>query len=353
MANKTTRAQEVAYVVLDTNVLVYRTRLLSTALGAAFVYSLDRTGNKIGLPEVIELEMQKHTTKTVQDAISEIDNGYRIIEVTMGRRDDYKVPSVEEIEDRVTDRLEELGKFIERVPFTFDHAKSTLERVIQEIPPNRPKDLQFKDSAIWEAVLDLSDKGEVHFITDDKDFFQDRDPTKGLAAELKADVDAANKPILVHYGLDKYLEEIQEEIPELDRGEIANLLKDSLIDQLLERAAGKDYQLGELSSFKIDAFVTERPHLLAVEFRLEFEAFDVPAADTGELLDGIEIVEGSCSYDTADRDVRDIQLDEIVIQDLAGDAIPGLGHVMIRAGSAVLGRRIIPHRVREPLPSQE
>lgn len=338
------------YVVVDTGVLVHRTRLLSTALGAAFLYSLSRTGYKIALPEVIELEVAKHTEILVREAISMIDEGYRTIEVTMGSRDDYKVPTEELIENRVIDRFDELNDLIVRIPFTFDHAKSALLRVLGDVPPNRPKDQQFKDSAIWEAVIDASTSADVHFVSEDKSFFEDRDPKKGVASELQDDIDRAENRIFVHYGLDEYLGVIRDEIPALDEVAIARAIAESLVDQLLERAASKGFQRGSLASHRIEAFVTERPQMLAIKFQLEFEVFDVPYLDMDETADGIEAIEGNCSFNTGSGEVADIQLDSISIRDFEGKQIPGHGHAFIRAGSITLGRGRISHRILEPLP---
>ena len=349
MTDQNSQKQSATHVIIDTGVFVYRTRLLSTSLGAAFIYSLDRTGFKIGLPEVIELEVMKHTKISLNKAISQIEEGYRIIETTMGSRDDYKVPTEVEIEKTVANRFEELSDFISRIPFTFDHAKAALMRVVNEIPPNRPKDQQYKDSAIWEAVLEQSKKTNVHFITEDKAFFQARDPKKGLASELINEVENLENTILVHYQLENYLKSIQDEILELNEDAISTAIVNLIIDQLLERAADKNYQLGNLSRHKIEAFVTERPQILAVKFRIEFEVFNVTLNDRNDLSDGVEIVEGNCSFNTVGNEVSDILFDKISIKDLDGNQIPGHGHYFLQVNGLVLGRKRISHQIRRPV----
>jgi hypothetical protein len=50
-------------VVLDTNIWVYKTSLLRTALGAALINYLVRLKGVLGLPEVVEEEIVKQTAK--------------------------------------------------------------------------------------------------------------------------------------------------------------------------------------------------------------------------------------------------------------------------------------------------
>src|SRR5687767_1960869 len=105
----------------------------------------------------------------------------------MGSADDYQVPSEAEFEESAKSRLQELNSLLRRVPFTLEHAKSALKRVNDETPPNGPKNQQFKDSAIWEAVIELSETYPVHFVTEDKGFFEGREIRRGLAQALKAE----------------------------------------------------------------------------------------------------------------------------------------------------------------------
>lgn len=69
--------------------------------------------------------------------------------------------------------------------FTFDQAQGALRRVLDKVPPNAEKNQQYKDTLIWEAALELSRELEVVLVTSDHGFYSDRDPGKGLAAELR------------------------------------------------------------------------------------------------------------------------------------------------------------------------
>ena len=47
-------------------------------------------------------------------------------------------------------------------------------RVNNEEAPSRQGSQQYKDCLLWEAVLELLRSYEVHFVTDDGDFYKDK-----------------------------------------------------------------------------------------------------------------------------------------------------------------------------------
>ncbi|MGB3508190.1 MAG: PIN domain-containing protein [Microcoleaceae cyanobacterium] len=152
--------------------------LLKTPLGVALLYCLKQKNGCIGLPEIIENEVMKHTIQVGCEAVEQINSNFKKIEIIMGKRSNYEVPDKTEIQKSIESRMKEIEPWVKRVPFTLEHAKSALQRVDEGTPPNKPEGRdkqQFKDSAIWEAILSLLKKNyEVHFITEDKGFFMNR-----------------------------------------------------------------------------------------------------------------------------------------------------------------------------------
>ena len=339
--------ESVKYVVIDTCIWVHSTRLLSTALGSALLYAISRTNSRLALPEIIEREMQKHTMKLGIDAVQKIDDSYRLIEVLMGRRDDYQVPSQDDFARRVDERLAELSRLVHRVPFTFAHASGALARVLDETPPNRSKDQQFKDSAIWEAILELAESGEVHFVTEDKAFFVDRKPEQGPAANLEEE---ANGRVQLFYTLPSYLDQIKQNIPDLDESAVAQRLSDALSESLLELANKKDYRIGSLQSHVFGFYLTERPCFLAVDFELTYAVHDLRLAADQPRVSGTQRVRGNSGYDIQHNSVEDAFIERIETLSLDGEPLPRFGLVGLRAGSIELGRRTIPYQLKEALP---
>lgn len=338
------------FLVLDSNVWVYTTRLLSTALGAAAIYTLHQTGRTLALPEVIEEEIRKHTIKRGNEAIKAIQESYFLIEQLMGARDDYRIPSKDELSDRLDTRLKELGKLIFRTEFTLDHAKGALRRVFEESPPNRYKDQQFKDSAIWEAVLDLARLGDVDFVTEDKAFFKDRKPHQGLADNLAKESEQAPSSIRVFYELGSYLEGVKEEIPALKHEEIASKIDEVIRPDLEKKAVDKGYELGDVRGFKISAYLTEKANIIAVQFELAYQARGVILPVTEEQVEAVQVVNGDCTYQLADRIASQVQFDKISLVGTSGERLPGHGEIFVQVGGVVIGRRTIPYTLREPLP---
>lgn len=339
-------------IVVDTGVWVYGTRLLSSPLGASLLYAIKTAGYTLGLPEVIKEEITKHTVKAGSEASEQIREQYRLIEMLMGSRDDYRVPSPNDFKSRVESRLSELDLSLREIPFTLEHARSALRRVLEETPPNGYKNQQFKYSAIWKALLELANEGNVVFITEDKAFFEDKKPDKGLATNLKAEAGAAPHNINVYFGLSAFLDTIVEELPRLDNTEIANRIHEQLYNQLNREATDKGFTLARLTDAGISPYLTEQSGVLAIDFDLLYEAAGVVPQGQTTPVPAIRHVEGNCSWNLDEHTVSDIQLTVQKLLTPGGEEIPCFGHQYIAVGSVTIGRRMHKYRLREPVPSR-
>jgi hypothetical protein len=144
-------------VVIDANIWRQSSSLLlRTPMGSALLYILRQSSGYIGLPEIIEEELIKHTLKSGLEAVGNINKEFKTIEAIMGSSH-YTVPDKAKLEAVIKERLTDLDDLFIRVPFTLEHAKLALRRVFEGTPPNGLKNQQFKDSAIWEAILTISD----------------------------------------------------------------------------------------------------------------------------------------------------------------------------------------------------
>ena len=337
------------FLVLDTNIWVYSTRLLSTPLGAAVIYSLSQTKRKLALPEVIEDEIRKHTFKRGSEAVAGIHKHYRLLEQLMGSRDDYRVPSNDEFTTRVDSRLSELGTLIHRTDFSISHAKSALRRVLEETPPNGYKNQQFKDSAIWESILELANEADVDFVTEDKAFFQDCKPSKGVASNLIKDSENISGKIRVFYELPEYLKVIKKEMPPLDNEKIIKKIDESINVDLYERAVDKGYKLGDISNNEMQAFLTEQPEIVAIEFEISYSTSGVVKPETEVIIEADLVVKGNCECNITSYQVTDIEFQNISMVTKEGVSVPPYGNIFLKVGSAYLGRNTIPYRLKEPL----
>jgi hypothetical protein len=141
-------------VVVDTN--VWRShQMLRSPTGTALVFYLRSSGASIGLPEVIEREVEKQILARMAEAADEITDQFGVIQAVMGARSQFSLPSPDDVRRAIMSRLEELDRLFVRVRFTQEHATRALDRVNAESAPNSKGNQQFKDSAIWEAILEL------------------------------------------------------------------------------------------------------------------------------------------------------------------------------------------------------
>jgi hypothetical protein len=197
-------------VVLDTNIWISDSSLLlKTPLGAALLYNLKLINGYIGLPEIIEDEVIKHIIKVGQDAIQQINSNFKKIEIIMGSRSIYDLPTENQIELVTRERFTELNHLIVRIPFTLEQAKGAIKRVNECSQPNGEKNQQFKDSVIWEAILTIINNYTVYFITKDNAFYKDRKADHGkLAANLLNDCQKLGGFVHIYKDIQSCLENI-------------------------------------------------------------------------------------------------------------------------------------------------
>jgi PIN domain-containing protein len=174
-------------VVLDTNIWVHRTHLLRSGLGPSLVSVLATARAVLGLPAVVEREIRAHTYSVAMKKVEDAQAHSRLMGTTVP-----ELPTKEQASNAVDRRLAELGS-IERVPFTLAHAERALDRVFERTAPS-DRSQQFKDAAIWEAVCELAARLPVHFVTDDKAFFEGHEPQKGTALSLQQEIATAANP---------------------------------------------------------------------------------------------------------------------------------------------------------------
>jgi len=283
-------------VVIDTN--VWRSGLLlKTPVGVSLVYALARQRGFLGLPEVVERELTKHVVEAGREAIKTLEKSSRIIETLTGLSFST-LPAEIALENIVEARIAELEPILVRVPFTLEHAKAALDMVNAKLPPNS-KSQEFKDSAIWQAVLTLSRKYTTHLITNDRAFlYKTDDPSQGLAANLKQDCVRVEGKVDVYCDLASCLKAIRSDAPVFNRERLISLIYDAIMPQLLQEARRNRFEIREILDTEITAFRTEHADRLAVDYTVSTRCdLDPSVEETMERTDFRAITKGSCYYD--------------------------------------------------------
>lgn len=296
-------------VLLDTNMWV-QNPLLRTAIGSALMYAIKRSEAQLALPEVVEQEVTKCTIRVAQEAVGAIEKGFRNITSIMGFHKSYEVPKEGEIEEAVSKRFTELDTFIVRVPFTLEHAKSALRRVSEHIPPSSTKQQQFKDCAIWEAALSLAKDYNVHLVTQDGDFYQDKERFV-LNEHLSRECADLGVTIMVCHDLKLCVAKLSEAFPPLDKSAIAQQVYTFFSDQVAEYAAHRDIKLSELKCSDIKAFQTETPNIIAIEYCLNVVGIDTSVEPQEVRRNPTICVSGGCKYVLDEQAIQENAFDEI------------------------------------------
>lgn len=343
-------------VVIDTNTWIQDSNiLLKTPLGGALLYCLKQNNGYLGLPEVIESEVLKNTIKVGCKAVEQINSNFKKIEIIMGKRSDYQLPDENEIQDAIKSRMKEIEPLIKRVPFTFEHAKSALQRVDEGTPPNGEKNQQFKDSAICEAILSLlKENYEVHFVTQDKGFFENRNENNSrLVKNLYEECKTLGQEVFIYKHLKLCLERLKSNVPELDKTNIILGIDAEIISRLDRDSVSEiGFEIVELSQdlSSFSTFITEAINKLAIEFDLKYHLSDFQSIKENERQNSILIVEGECMYDYTEQNFSDISLRRETANWLEADGTPGRrSDVYLSSFAFLLGNEEVKYKFREPL----
>src|SRR5438270_13698354 len=117
-------------ILPDANVWI-RSGLLSDSLVAALSYYCGSMVVHLGLPEVVEHEIHRNALRLNRESSGRIRDSYRRLQL-FGFSTRIETPTDTDIARKVTARLAELEPYIERVPFTLEHARSALGRVLDQ-----------------------------------------------------------------------------------------------------------------------------------------------------------------------------------------------------------------------------
>jgi hypothetical protein len=298
-------------VILDANVWVSE-RLLKSTIGSATLFAISQGGGFIGLPEIVELEAEKILVAQAEKAVEDIRKDIQLLNQLSGTSIALIAPDPKAIKKGICERWQQLEGILKRVPFTHEHAKSALLRVIDRLPPCGENNEQFRDSCIWEVALELAIDCPVHLITNDSAFYESRNRSRGLATQLLAEVKERNLDVLIHITLGDFLTSMKATVARLDKAALAAKIGEAVTPIARDFVAekGKGFELGRRISSRIKGFATPKPAIFAVSFVTSFEMTYVKATKSGEdREDATLTLEGTCSYSQTSDEVSEIKIE--------------------------------------------
>lgn len=335
-------------VLLDTNAWI-TDRLLRTAHGSALLYAIKRSGMKLALPEVVEGELAANTIDAANVAIDSINKGFRCIQSIIGSYKAYKLPTEAEISAAIGSRLLQLDPLLVRVPFTIEHAKSALRRVNEQRAPSSMKRQQFKDCAIWEGALSLAKECDIHLVSNDGDFYKDKEKTS-LDGTLLRECRDSGVTITPYSSIEQCLQHLFKSVPALDEAKIAQHIHESLANKVADISARYDFKPADLTHFQIHAFLTEDPDVVAVNYSLFLNAVDTGTAPDGTRQDPTVSLFGKCRYNLSHETVQenDLERSECEWRDRAGNTQKRGGFYV--TGVIMAGTPTVPYRYETEIP---
>ena len=336
-------------ILIDTNIW-RKTLLLRSGLGPALMHLVNSMGLKIALPEVVEGEIHKQILDMAIDSCHKIERGFRDLGAVLGAHRPYEIPTQKDIEGAIKKRFEDLDKFIVRIYFTLEHAKNALFRVNHRIPPSSSKSQQFKDAAIWEAALELGEGYKLLFITEDGDFFDDKD-RRIINRKLAMECENLGISIKIYSDLSILLKDLREKAPELDYDSIANSIHASIANQLSQSASRNGLRITKIQKPNISAFITEDHDILAIEFDMIFDTIDIGGTSDSKKLNPVLIVEGDGKYIISTKSAVETRIHSIETrwENEVGETLK-VRDIFVHAGTMYIGKQPdIPYSVKKKI----
>ncbi|MEZ5593550.1 MAG: PIN domain-containing protein [Gammaproteobacteria bacterium] len=332
------------YVILDSNIWISELGLKST-LGAAARFYLKRNDAILVLPEVIKLESERNLRSRLNEHISSIRKSHAGLLSVFGTLKEVVLPKENDVDAVIDGLFANLDVEIRHLPFSLESAKSSFLKTIEKVPPS-DKSQQFKDGVLWADCVALLKENDVHLVTEDKAFYENRQYQNGIAKNLLAEISDIDNTLSIYPSLLDLMQSIQTDIAIEPSDLLASFLdinKDS-VDRSLERAG---FELEGVSDSVISSFATENPSVLYVEFEILVSCQPVVAdgRDHGRL---ILTGDGQLDLDTGNyRELRNFG-EEFLYTAADGSEEKTKNHVLY-ADSLVIGHKEVKHSVRYKL----
>jgi hypothetical protein len=307
----------VTYVLIDTNILAERTRILRTGLGPSLVYFAKVRDAKVFLPQIIEQEVRRYVTKQVAELSDDLSTTLRSLREWLGESVDPPLPTESVAVESLNTRFAELKKWIVPCQTTSELILRAAQRVLQKrAPSHRDGDDAFKDCLIWECVLSLPSGSAVEFVSGDQRAFFDPTAPDVLHPDLAKDAAALEISVVAHRDLESLVRKLQRVAPDLDQDRARFTLNTALGNAFIQAmSAWRIDEIGE-ETFQIDPFLTEHAGILHLEFAVRAIAPGHAEVD-GVQYDSPSVrLQGSCLYDPHGP-VRDLRVTKTSL--LSGD----------------------------------
>lgn len=257
-------------IILDSNIWISNL-LLRTPISSALIYGIVQKGARIGLPYVVMREIMFHTERMGLEILDAALEGIRMLNYFDDGANLAKfcLPNKDKISKALPIRLTELSDIILQHKHTPEEMEQALEMVLRKLPPNSDKNQQYKDSLLWQAVLNLADEFEVHFVTRDKGFFKNKKYKEGPADNICKDIESKGNDIFIYSEIEECAKILHTFEESIDVETIINNIFIAVKDELKKEVKEEGYILKDLESGQLEPFITSDPSKIAVKFSID------------------------------------------------------------------------------------
>lgn len=330
------------FVVFDSNIWIKELALNST-LGSAVRYFISESGGTVAVPEVVQREVQVHLASEMKQSKRDIAKAHRKLLAMFGSLHEVVTPSDDAIDQLAQSVVDRIGVRTRMVPFTFEAAKASLQKIIHRKAPSKNKQ-QFKDGVIWANCVELLTEDDVWLVTDDPDFFEGGDKSRELAHSLWEEVKDSDYEFRLFPDLASVLKEISHDV-ELSDDVVIDGVVESEREQLDRELRRLGFALnGKAAVVKKKLFATTEPTRPYCDIEVKWPCVDV--TNQGR-LDATMHLSASASYNSTTDQLEDVRVSNVrfKFKDTQGEEVAAGGYVNVSAHFHA-GTRTVHHTVK-------
>ena len=308
-------------LLLDSNIWVKEVGLMSSRASTLRLYMQDRRVRLV-VPEVIQAEATRHLAHRMRDQVVAGKKAHEQLVRMLGRLSEWRIPSDEEVAEhaeRLARGMDVSADHIELQPGTA--LRGARRCLAQRAPAHRTK-RAFVDCLIWEEVMNLLERHDLCFVTNDSGFFDGNGRSNKLHGSLEAEAEATAHALRVERDLDAILNAFRTEFT--INAEVLLDFVNSRGAAIKRTAESMGFEAKGPPDLSYKAFATENAREVEVRFT-SVQPF-VDASERGRVTEGLRI-EARGLYGTQTGRLEDVSMDgeELNYVDDGGNrkAVPG------------------------------
>jgi hypothetical protein len=334
-------------VVFDTN--VWKSELyLQSPSAAAVRFFLREQKARVGLPEVVRLEVEEHLRNDIKSVIDKLRTQHGRLLRLFGQLRELSLPAEDAIDPVIAKVFDELGVQLIEVPFSLPSARSSFLKTIRKLPPSDSTQ-EFKDGVLWSDCVKLLESDDVCLITNDRAFYANHEPARGLAPELASELSGKPHRLTIMAQLSDLLKQVRVDYDIRVETISEQLLRGSR-ERLMAQLATNGFSLGEITDAERKLFATENPRLIFVEFQV---AYECPELTNAGRSPATLTVKGDGTYDADAQAFRDHRTLSETIKFRGEDGSnQEMQHSFLYAEGFVIGQKEVKNTIRYAIREQ-